>query len=1528
MRRGLVAAWCVLAALAVAAPCARADMPYGTGGPAYHLAAGATPNDLSGDGNDWKFAATPEAGSPNAADPKELNGIRGASIDDPSAAAQTAWRTTTGRPDVTIAVLDSGIRWNDFDAMLDLRKKVRLNAGELPKPDTAGPQADPELACPTGGTPGTYDLNGDGAVTLADYACDSRVQFDSRRAGPTYPNDFSDLAARGKPMLTPQDIIISFSKPGSWAGAGQDNDHNGYVNDIAGWDFLDNDNDPYDDVQYSHGTGEAKDSSAEANNGGQSGSCPNCTVVPLRVGDSFVADVNRFAQATLYAVDNHVLVVQEALGALNKSKLAGDAVEYAYRHGVAIIASAADEAAQHHNWPSNYPHTIVVNSVNKYETLWFPSDSPPANRSYLQFNGCTNFGSHITVAIPSSSCSSNATGVGAGIAGLIYSAALNAKAAGKLSDLPASECQRVGGDACQLSVNEVRQLMASGTVSGAAQADDVNFTPSAAETTCPAPGCTDPNSLFAPVALNRPLLSTIPSTRSYPARRGFDLFYGYGRVNAQRGVAVAAGDGATSVRIPPEAEITSPDWYDQIDPSRPSLDVAGHVAAPRAAGGASGSTYTCRLEVAPGSQPNNDADFQLVSGGWCDGTARVGAHDGSLGSINLSTLKGRFPSGTDFTGAERDIQAPNFNGRPNPDAYGFTVRVVVTATEDGVTATGQDRRNFHLHRDQALLPGYPRQLPGDIESSPLLVDLDGDNRNEMILANSDGIVHAYRSDGSELPGWPVRSDPLALHTGGAAFTSEVSPDDSHGAFLGAPAAVDINGDGVPEVIAADAEGKVYVWDAAANLLWKREANPDYSGKPLTPFENVRQPNTGRTQHGFFASPVVADLDGDGKPEIVAAGMDRHVYAWHADGSAVNGFPVLVVDRSKVDSIDPTTHQVHFKSDSGADQQGPIVDTPAIADITGDHKAEIVVGTNEEYLQAQDGGLNAGNAPELGALSALLSPANTRIFAIQSTGEPGGPLNGASVQPNSHAFIAGWPARVGKIKAGLLPVVGEGITGNPVIAPLNCPSGGSGPKVGTIPDGGPGYIFNPDGKSCYGQTGGKDNVLQATFTAGTEKYDTPAIPAVGNPAFGNLGGASPSFVSPAAGAIRALDLGVNEYQGGQDFLSAWNTETGQFRPGFPTPVNDLQFLTGPSIADIDNVPGEEVIGGTASMDLAAVNGAGQPASLNWPKLTSDWMVATPLIGSFGTLDTASSATKVVIAGTRRGTLFAYSTPAAACSPSSWPRFHHDNANSGFYDRDAVAPGKPTNLQVSAITATFTAPGDDLMCGRAKEFQVVHSDSPITPGNFAQAEQLVPPAPAAVDPGSPQTVVIPQSTKRYVAVRAVDDQGNVGRPAVFDRAPQGAGGGGGSTGAGIGDIGTGAGGIGAGGGSCRDLSRPTAAIDSRHSALTHRLIALTGSARDRGCGAGGQGSLRSFRVALAQLAPGGCRFLDARGHLGSRHTCRRPTFLSGAGGRGAVNARAWSFRRAWSLPAGRYIVLVRSVDSAGNSSRPVTLRFTLR
>src|SRR3954451_21767945 len=437
MTRMFAPALALLTSLVLAAP-ALAAFPYAPQGPpsdysSYRLpSTSPVPNDLT-DKRVWMYASTADPDSPYQEDKRELNGVRGAHIVDAQRDAAQAWTTTTGRPDVTIAILDSGIKWNDDGIMADTRKKIRLNKGELPVPNATRTAAlEPGANCASYTGDG-YDRDRNGVFNVLDYACDDRVELGAAH------NVNPDL-------LEPQDVLIAFSD-------GKDDDHNGYVDDIAGWDFLDDDNDPFDDVQYGHGSGELRDSAGEANNGGDVGPCPNCTEVPLRVGTSFIADVNNFAMAVYYAVDNGASVVQEALGTLNKSALGRQATDYAFNHGTTIIASAADEAAQHNNWPSSYPHVIVVNSVTH------TSDTDPAPTSYLQFNGCTNFNAKIDLAIPSVSCSSDATGRGAGMAGLVYSAALNAHEAGRLAANPT--CRRANGQRCVLSAAEVKQLMAS-----------------------------------------------------------------------------------------------------------------------------------------------------------------------------------------------------------------------------------------------------------------------------------------------------------------------------------------------------------------------------------------------------------------------------------------------------------------------------------------------------------------------------------------------------------------------------------------------------------------------------------------------------------------------------------------------------------------------------------------------------------------------------------------------------------------------------------------------------------------------------------------------------------------------------------------------------------------------------------------------------------------------------------------------------------------------------------------------------------
>ncbi|HEV2370057.1 MAG TPA: hypothetical protein VGR90_09265, partial [Acidimicrobiales bacterium] len=829
------------------------------------------PANWANGGSNWKLTSARTTTTTVSENPQELCGVEGNSIDK-------AWESTTGRPDTVIAITDSGIEWCDTPVV----DKIYLNRAALPYPENAQGLTKPQLEAQGVSFPDAdpYDLDGSGALNVAQYASDPRVKqvTDSGPSKGYFCGSF----------ISPEDLIRTFgatgspyyyptSSPTTEAPAYPGQSPSGFTEAIAGWNFVDNTNDPYDDVLYGHGTGEAEDSTAAADSNGEVGGCPDCMVLPIRVGESFIAEGNDFARGVLFAVDSGASVLQEALGTIDETTTAAQAIAYANAHGVPVVSSAADEEAEHHNEPGNLPGTIVVNSVTDSPSQGGVTlDNPPG---YLFLNGCTNYGANIGVSVESASCSSEATGKTGGITGLIESEARNLLAAGKVTAYP--DLTTVAGQPVALSSTEVRELIEM-------SADDVDFqtpvVPSGADASTTLPEPPD----------NYAVVSPVPTTR-YPTQPGYDMYTGYGRIDAANILSWLS-----SGRIPPEASFGSMQWFQTYDPNTQSVTVPVDAAAVRAPG-----TYHWELQYGIGTQPEPGAFTDLAGGagtGGPGGTATTTSV--TLSPALLSAIASRLPASENGTGP---------NGAPAPDAPSFTLRLVVT---DAHGLVGMDRRTEYLVHDPSLATGevvqpaaagpgtVPVTVPatgtgGSVDAAPTLAPIGPGGTDALIVATADGAVHAYVPTGgrggglAELQGWPVTTQQLSgqaeLTTNEPAYTSGQVTAVPHCTIVGGVAVGRLTAGDAPDVVASDTCGYVYAWDRHGVSLagFPVHTDPQYSQDPAPyagtksatdPSVDPRDPDN-RLLPGSVGAPALADLTGTGQLDIVDSSLDRHVYAW-------------------------------------------------------------------------------------------------------------------------------------------------------------------------------------------------------------------------------------------------------------------------------------------------------------------------------------------------------------------------------------------------------------------------------------------------------------------------------------------------------------------------------------------------------------------------------------------------------------------------------------------------------------------------
>ncbi|HEY65348.1 MAG TPA: S8 family serine peptidase [Caldilineae bacterium] len=153
--------------------------------------------------------------------------------------------------------------------------------------------------------------------------------------------------------------------PGIWTNPGEvpdnglDDDGNGFVDDVHGWDFAGEDADPSDD--HGHGTHVAGIAAARINNAlGIAGMAGSVTIMPVDVFNGGIGTYADLIQAIVYAADNGADVINMSLGALSYSRGEEAAVEYAWRRGVVLVAAAGNNGNEAWHYPAAHQHVIGV----------------------------------------------------------------------------------------------------------------------------------------------------------------------------------------------------------------------------------------------------------------------------------------------------------------------------------------------------------------------------------------------------------------------------------------------------------------------------------------------------------------------------------------------------------------------------------------------------------------------------------------------------------------------------------------------------------------------------------------------------------------------------------------------------------------------------------------------------------------------------------------------------------------------------------------------------------------------------------------------------------------------------------------------------------------------------------------------------------------------------------------------------------------------------------------------------------------
>lgn len=180
---------------------------------------------------------------------------------------------------------------------------------------------------------------------------------------------------------------VIWTNPGEIPNNGIDDDNNGYVDDVTGWDAADGDNNPNPPANnWDHGTHVAGISGAATNNGNGIASIGhNLSIIPVKATNSS-GFVTHGYQGIIYAVAAGADVINMSWGGPGSSTTAQNIISYASNQGVILIAASGNDNVSSLFYPAGYSEVMAVAS-----TTFGDSKS-----------GFSNYGSWIDISAPGS----------------------------------------------------------------------------------------------------------------------------------------------------------------------------------------------------------------------------------------------------------------------------------------------------------------------------------------------------------------------------------------------------------------------------------------------------------------------------------------------------------------------------------------------------------------------------------------------------------------------------------------------------------------------------------------------------------------------------------------------------------------------------------------------------------------------------------------------------------------------------------------------------------------------------------------------------------------------------------------------------------------------------------------------------------------------------------------------------------------------------------------------------------------------